>query len=197
MDALRLARRSRKQRKEERRMNPLMRFCRNVPKVVGLFCSASLWWTTSCGSGPAALRIDPGTGGGGAPTSYTSRSDRNVQQEAALSTPSVNTVINDPDFLVDGTGARIVRVTDGNTGSPCSLPANQSFFSTSSAEQNTWNTDSTKFYMESSGGRVMAVTLDSTTMQSSFINVPRSCWVPLFTCVDAPTVIYSKPNYLS
>src|SRR2546428_7995916 len=177
MDALRLARRSRKQRKEERRMNPLMRFCRNVPKVVGLFCSASLWWTTSCGSGPAALRIDPGTGGGGAPTSYTSRSDRNVQQEAALSTPSVNTVINDPDFLVDGTGARIVRVTDGNTGSPCSLPANQSFFSTSSSEQNTWNSDGTKFYIESSGGRVRGVSWKPPPKPRGFFNTSPSCSV--------------------
>src|SRR5256712_4053965 len=60
MDALPLARRSGKQRKEEQRMNPLRRFGRNVPKVVGLCCSASLWWTTSCGSGPATLSTQVG-----------------------------------------------------------------------------------------------------------------------------------------
>src|SRR6266849_6738658 len=75
------------------------------------------------------------------------RNVRNVQQESALSRPSVNAVFNDPDF-----SSRTVRVTDNNTGVPCGLPVNETFFTDSSAEENMWNADTTKFLMDSQDG---------------------------------------------
>jgi len=100
-------------------------------------------------------------------------------------------VFNDPDF-----SSRTVRVTDNNTGVPCGLPVNETFFTDSSAEENMWNADTTKFLMDSQDGHLFAFTWNAVTMQSSFINVTGSCWVPLSVGANSPTFSYSNPNYL-
>jgi len=167
-------------------MNPLRWFCRNAPKVVGLFWLASLWWTTSCGSGPATSLTK-----GPPPSTCTSRNDRNVQQETALSPPAVDTVFSDPDF-----GCPMVRVTDQNTGTPFdSRFTDHSFETTSSAEQNTWNTNSTRFYVEMDTGRTLPFAFDPATMAVTRTNISSNPpgWLPLN---NGAAFSYSNPDWI-
>ena len=138
---------------------------------------------------PAAFTFSPGTGG--PPTTYTSRSDRNRQLESALSPPAVNTVVNDPAF-----SSRMVRVTDQNTGTPFgSNFTNHSFETTSSAEQNTWNTNSTRFYVEMDTGRTLPFAFDPATMTVTRINISSNPpgWLPLN---NGAAFSYSDPDLI-
>src|SRR3989454_11428625 len=69
------------------------------------------------------------------PPVYCAPSDRFVRKESPLSIGDAGSVFDDPDF-----GSRIVRVTDGNTGTQLGggFPG-VSFATDSSSEQNTWN----------------------------------------------------------
>ncbi len=77
---------------------------------------------------------------------------------------SVNTLYVDPTF-----GTRIVRVTDPSTlvGTEARL-LNKSFFTPSSAEQNAWNADSTKFYVGMNGW-VIPFAFDPATLKATRI----------------------------
>jgi hypothetical protein len=81
------------------------------------------------------------------PPSYCARTDRRVEPYTAAppALGPAGSIITDPTF-----GSRIARVTDGATDARHS---GASFNASASAEQNTWNTDSTRFIIgERSGG---------------------------------------------
>jgi hypothetical protein len=133
----------------------------------------------------------PQTGCGGPPI-YCARSDEGLQTETPMSPPAVNAEFSDPDF-----GSRMVRVTDAN--SLASQP-NDSFISNSSAEQNEWNLDSTKFYViGDSGNNYLIYSFDPSTLQVTWdpiqgnLNDALPMSAAAFSRVD-PNLIYGKVN---
>jgi len=85
---------------------------------------------------------------------YCARSDIKVEPypKTPPNMPKAGSVTTDPVF-----GSRILRVTDGNTDPK---RPGQSYQTPSSAEQNNWNTNSTKFYVKESGGRLWVYDFD-------------------------------------
>src|SRR3989454_11518247 len=80
----------------------------------------------------------------------------------SLSIGDAGSVFDDPDF-----GSRIVRVTDGNTGTQLGggFPG-VSFATDSSSEQNTWNKSATRFYAVTEGGRAVLFGFDPESKNS-------------------------------
>ncbi len=116
--------------------------------------SGDFTFTTGSGSG--------GGGGGGSdvPLSYNAITDRNPRPEPPL--PSMGLAgsrITDPTF-----GTRILRVTDGNTRPD---RPRRSFGPPSGSEQNTWNTDSTIFFLGGTNGEMLPYSFDKTTMTAT------------------------------
>lgn len=104
----------------------------------------------------------------GPPTYGCSRSDLNIVQLPSKA-PSVgnltgaNTVVTDPDF-----GNRIARVTDANTN-PAPDFKNRSYVSTASGsgDANTWNTDSSLFAVQDTGGNSLLFVFNPSTLQAT------------------------------
>lgn len=115
---------------------------------------------------------------------YCARYDQRIAPYPA--TPprwgSAGTVINDPVF-----GSRIMRVTDAN--SDFRKPGT-SFQTPSSAQQNVWSTDSTKFYVKEAGGRFLVYSFDPVKMTEKLIDEPDVAWN------GEPQFSYSQPNLL-
>lgn len=91
-------------------------------------------------------------------------------------------VITDPSF-----GSRILRVTDAKADPK---GAGRSLFTPSSAEQNSWNTTSTMFYVNTAGGSFLLYVFDPATMKARLAKVPNLPWS------SEPQFSYSQPNIL-
>lgn len=115
---------------------------------------------------------------------YCARSDRKVEaypdQPPAMG--PAGSIITDPSF-----GSRILRVTD-----PSSDPKGKgrSLFTPSSAEQNTWNKNSTMFYVTTAGGSFLLYDFDPATMKARIAKNPNLSWGA------EPQFSFSKPNIL-
>ena len=88
-------------------------------------------------------------------------------------------IVTDPVF-----GSRIVRVTDAKTGN------GESFASPSSAEQNSWNSAGTKFYVLARGGQTVLYDFDKSSM------APRERGVIREPLGGEPEFSFTDPNLL-
>jgi len=91
-------------------------------------------------------------------------------------------IISDPNF-----GSRIVRVTDAKTDSRGS---SESYSTPSSAEQNSWNTDGTRFYVRGIDSRLLLFDFNPSTMAVHPRGSPNVSWI------GEPQFSYSQPNIL-
>lgn len=139
------------------------------------------------------ITVDTAQGSCGGPPVYCARTDMNLQKETPMPAPAVNAVFNDPDF-----GSQMVRVTDSQILTGAGHP-NLNYITNSSAEQNTWNTDSTKFYVIGTGGNYLLYSFDAATMQVTWDQIPNSnnSAIPVegdaFSRTD-PNVVYGWVN---
>jgi hypothetical protein len=118
------------------------------------------------------------------PPNYCARTDERV--EPYPKTPpaigAAGSTISDPIF-----GSRIVRATDAKTDAK---RRSESYTTPSSAEQNSWNTDSKNFYVRSIDGGLELFDFNPSTMAvhpMGSLNVP---WI------GEPQFSYSQPNIL-
>lgn len=95
------------------------------------------------------------------PPVYCARTDRQTEPygKSPIAIGPAGSIIADPAF-----GSRILRVTDekSNTGGR----PGSSFVTPSSAEQNSWNKSTTKFYVLADGGRKALFDFDAQTMKA-------------------------------
>ena len=118
------------------------------------------------------------------PPNYCARTDQRI--EPYPKTPPVlgpaGSIIADPSF-----GSRIVRITDAKSDPQ---GRKRSLMTPSSAEQNSWNVDSTKFYIVTAGGQYMLYRFDPSTLkvhQDQVLPVP---WQ------GEPDFSYTRPNVI-
>jgi len=118
------------------------------------------------------------------PPNYCARTDRKVETYPAAP-PKIGPAgssIPDPNF-----GTRILRVTDGKTDS---RRDGGSLMTPSSAEQNSWNANSTKFYVETTGGQYLLYDFDPATMVAHQSHNPGIPWG------GEPQFGYTNPNMM-
>ena len=119
------------------------------------------------------------------PESYRARTDQRVEAypSAPPSLGPAGSVINDPSF-----GSRIVRVTDPKADP---LGKGRLFATPSSAEQNPWNSNSTKFYVSTAGGQYVVYEFEPSSMSVHQRDVMRVGWggEPQFS-YTRPDVVY-------
>jgi len=129
--------------------------------------SASLWAKSSK---PTEKKEDKESRGNCGYPNYCARTDRKT--EPYPKTPPAlghaGSIITDPTF-----GSRILRVTDelSNRNRP-----DISFQTPASAEQNTWNRDSTRFYVLSGGGRITLFKFNPANLSATLIGMPQLKW---------------------
>jgi hypothetical protein len=118
------------------------------------------------------------------PPNYCARTDMRVEPYPKIppATGPAGSIISDPDF-----GARIVRVTDAKTDSRGS---SESYSTPSSAEQNSWNTDGTRFYVRGIDSRLLLFDFNVSTMAVHPNGSPDVSWI------GEPQFSYSRPNIL-
>jgi hypothetical protein len=152
-----------------------------------------LWWFTVLGLSVAAVaaqshandRRDGPQGSTCGPPEYCVRADRRVEpypEKPPAIGPS-GSIINDPTF-----GSRILRVTDGGSDP---TQAGRPLFTPSSAEQNSWNKNSTMFYVTTSGGSFLLYDFDLPTMTARRARSPNLAWgaEPQFSFQEA-SILY-------
>ena len=102
------------------------------------------------------------------PQQYCARTDRRVEPypEKPPAIGPAGSMISDPTF-----GSRILRVTDGRSDP---AQAGRPLFTPSSAEQNSWNKNSTMFYVSTSGGSILLYDFDPETMRARPAQIPGS-----------------------
>jgi hypothetical protein len=118
------------------------------------------------------------------PPEYCARTDRRVESYPGKP-PAIGpagSIINDPTF-----GSRILRVTDGRSDPK---QADRPLMSPSSAEQNSWNKNSTMFYVTTSGGSFLLYNFDPATMTAKPANTPHLTWGA------EPQFSFQQPNIL-
>jgi hypothetical protein len=104
------------------------------------------------------------------PPEYCARTDRRVEpypEKPPVIGPS-GSIISDPTF-----GSRILRVTDSRSDPK---QAGRPLFTPSSAEQNSWNKNSTMFYVTTSGGSFLLYDFDAATMMARPVRSPNLGW---------------------
>ena len=118
------------------------------------------------------------------PQPYSARTDRKVvpYPQAPPALGPAGSIITDPRF-----GSRIARVTDFRSDPKGS---GRSLFTPSSSEQNSWNKNSTMFYVDTSGGSFLLYTFDPATMKSHLARPPNLRWT------GEPQFSYTQPNIL-
>jgi len=104
------------------------------------------------------------------PPDYCARTDRQAEPypDKPPAVGPAGSIIKDPTF-----GSRIVRITDG-TSDP--RQAGRPLYTPSSAEQNSWNRDSTMFYVTTSGGSFLLYNFDPATMTARPARSPGLDW---------------------
>ena len=101
------------------------------------------------------------------PPKYCARTDRRVEPypEKPTVIGPAGSIVNDPIF-----GAPILRVTDGRSDpAQAGLP----LYTPSSPEQNSWNKNSTMFYVTTSGGSILLYDFDPATMRARPGKTPK------------------------
>ncbi|MGA8811195.1 MAG: hypothetical protein WB523_01480, partial [Candidatus Sulfotelmatobacter sp.] len=101
------------------------------------------------------------------PQEYCARSDRRVEPypDKPPGIGPSGSIISDPTF-----GSRILRVTDGRSDP---VQAGRPLFTPASAEQNSWNKDSTMFYVNTSGGSLLLYDFDPATITARQAGTPK------------------------
>lgn len=126
-----------------------------------------------------------------APNSYVAVQD--LAPHPAPTPPTLgaaNSIVIDPAFLTS-----IVRVTDANTLG--STYVNRSYMTPSSAEQNTWNTTSTLFYVQFDGGWLIPYGFDPVTLSSWRLPDTTSSYGGLvLTNISGATFSFNAPSIL-
>jgi hypothetical protein len=118
------------------------------------------------------------------PPSYCARTDARVEPYPK-SPPAIGpagSIIVDPTF-----GSRLVRVTDTKTDP---RRPSESYSTPSAAEQNSWNTDGTKFYVRGVDGGLWLFDFNPSTLAVHPIGAPNVSWI------GEPQFSYSQPNLL-
>ena len=118
------------------------------------------------------------------PPNYCARTDRKVEPYPATP-PKIGPAgssVTDPNF-----GTRILRVTDNKTDSKRDGGA---LMTPSSAEQNSWNSTSTRFYVETSGGQYLLYDFDPATMTAHQSHSLGTAWG------GEPQFGYTQPNMM-
>jgi hypothetical protein len=110
-------------------------------------------------------RLQSGTCG---PPEYCARTDRRVEPypDKPPTIGPAGSIIHDPTF-----GSRILRVTDSGTDP---VQAGRSLVTPSSAEQNSWNKDSTLFYVTTTGGSFLLYSFNPVTMTARLSTTPKA-----------------------
>src|SRR5271170_3124770 len=118
------------------------------------------------------------------PPNYCARTDVRVEPYPKTPLPigPAGSIVNDPTF-----GSRMVRVTDAKTDPRRS---SESYSTPSSAEQNSWNRDATKFYVRGIHGGLMLFDFSPSTMAVHPLGAPNVSWL------GEPQFSYSQPNIL-
>ncbi len=113
-------------------------------------------------SNTGATKCGPGT--------YCARSDRKTEAYPEKAPPigPAGSIIADPVF-----GSRIVRVTDERSDP---VRPGRPLYTPSSAEQNTWNKDSTMFYVTTDGGTFLLYRFDPNTLRATPVRTPNLDW---------------------
>ena len=140
---------------------------------------------TGAAIGQAAASSPQDLGGGTCgPPQYCARSDRKVQPypDQPPTMGPAGSVITDPTF-----GSRIVRVTDASADP---RKAERPLYTPSSAEQNSWNKDSTMFYVTTAGGSFILFEFDPATMKPKLARSHNLTWG------GEPQFSFSQPNIL-
>ena len=101
---------------------------------------------------------------------YCARTDRKVEPypDRPPAMGPAGSIITDPTF-----GSRIVRITDDRSD-PKGM--GRSLYTPSSAEQNSWNKDSTMFYVTTAGGSFVLYGFDPATMKVRDAKKPNLDW---------------------
>jgi hypothetical protein len=104
------------------------------------------------------------------PPEYCARTDRRVEPylEKPPAIGPAGSIIKDPTF-----GSRILRATDDRSDPK---QAGRPLYTPSSAEQNSWNKNSTMFYVIMSGGWFLLYDFDPTTMTARPARSPNLSW---------------------
>lgn len=138
-----------------------------------------LWWlavilssVTACAAQSIPKSSQGTTTSKCGPPAYCARTDRRVEQypEKPPAVGPAGSSVSDPTF-----GSRIVRITDDKTDPK---QAGRPLFTPSSAEQNSWNRDSTKFYITTSGGSFLLYDFDPASMKATPARDPNPGWGP-------------------
>ncbi len=132
---------------------------------------------------PVATQVAPPEKPCGPPR-YCARTDVRVEPypKTLPAMGPAGSIVSDPNF-----GSRIVRVTDAKTD--WRRPSG-SYSTPSSAEQNSWNTDDTTFYVRGIDGRLVLFDFNASTMAAHPIGMPNVSWI------GEPQFSYSQPNIL-
>jgi hypothetical protein len=119
---------------------------------------------------PVNIRPDATRSGTCGPPEYCARTDRRVEPypEKPPAIGAAGSIISDPTF-----GSRIVRVTDDRSDPK---QAGRPVYTPSSAEQNSWNKDSTMFYVTTSGGSFLLYNFDPATLAPRPAKNPNLGW---------------------
>jgi hypothetical protein len=115
---------------------------------------------------------------------YCARTDRRPEPYPDKLPPlgPAGSTFTDPSF-----NSRMVRVTDANTDP---RKQGQSFHTPASAEQNSWNSDTTKFYVIEAGGQKILYAFDPAKMTAREGKTLDVAWQ------GEPEFSYTQPNIL-
>ncbi len=135
-----------------------------------------LWFTVLSLSAAACAAQNPADARPDAPNSkcgppeYCAPTDRRVRPypDKPPAIGPAGSIISDPTF-----GSRILRVTDGRSDP---TEAGRPLYTPASAEQNSWNKDSTMFYVNTSGGTFLLYNFDPATMKARPARNPTVNW---------------------
>lgn len=118
------------------------------------------------------------------PPNYCARTDVRVEPypKAPPAIGPAGSIVNDPTF-----GSRVVRATDAKTDS---RQPSESYVTPSSAEQNSWSTDDTKFYVRSIDGGLELFDFNPATLAVHARGALNVSWI------GEPQFSYSQPNVL-
>ena len=118
------------------------------------------------------------------PPSYCARTDRKVEGYSA-NPPTVGpagSILTDPTF-----GSRMVRVTDASTDPE---RPGVMFFTPASAEQNSWNTNSSRFFVTDNGGALWLFDFDPNTMKPREGGKLKAPWRGAQFSYSLPDILY-------
>ena len=120
---------------------------------------------------PAGARLDAPPNATCGPPEYCARTDRRVEPypEKPPAIGPAGSIITDPSF-----GSRIVRVTDDRSDP---IQPGRPVYTPSSAEQNSWNKDSTMFYVTTSGGSFLLYDFNPATLAVRAARSPKLNWL--------------------